>query len=196
MQRSEIVELHYVAPIANVPSIIKYGILSHKLAGQLAHQSVAMLEIQERRTNKQIPGARKLHEYVCLYIDAHNPMLSRLREKNDEICVLRVDPCVLDLSHIIIADRNAAADLVRFLPLTDGLRFIDRDRVFARYWTHPEDLIEERRHKAEKCAEVLIPDRIEVRFIVGAYVAGERSLERFNQLDTGLPVSINCDIFF
>lgn len=95
MNRGEIIELYFIAPIVNVPSIMQHGILSYKLAQQVAHDSVAMQEIQERRKDKQIPNARKLHEYANLYFDAHNPMLSKLREKNDEICILRVDNSIL-----------------------------------------------------------------------------------------------------
>jgi hypothetical protein len=91
MNRDDITELHFIAPITNVPSIMQHGILSHKLSGQIHHHSVAMPEIQERRKNKQIPGARTLHDYANLYFDAHNPMLSKLRARNDDICILRID---------------------------------------------------------------------------------------------------------
>lgn len=64
MNRADVTELHYIAAIANVPSILKHGILSHTLAAELAHDSVAMPEIQERRRNKQIPGAGPLHGYA------------------------------------------------------------------------------------------------------------------------------------
>ncbi len=79
MNRDEITKLYFIAPIANVPSILQHGILSNKLSGQIDHHSVAMPEIQERRKNKQIPGARPLHDYANLYFDAHNPMLSKRR---------------------------------------------------------------------------------------------------------------------
>jgi len=155
-----------------------------------------MPEIQARRSNKQIPGARSLHDYANLYFDAHNPMLSRCRQRNDEICVLRVDPAVLDVPAVIVTDRNAAADWASFWPLNDGLQKIDRERVFARYWLHRDDLYEERSHKAEKCAEVLIPDRIETRLIVGAYVANKTALTSFQTLGSGLLVQICNDMFF
>ena len=113
MNREEITELHFITPIANVPPIMKHGILCHKRAGKVDHHSVAMAEIQERRTNKRIPGAGTLHDYANLYFDAHNPMLSKLRAQNDDICVLRIDPKVLGLPGVIIADRNAASDWVR-----------------------------------------------------------------------------------
>jgi len=81
MNRAGVQELHYITAIANVPSILQHGILSHTLAAQLVHDSVAMPEIQERRKNRQIPGARTLHEYANLYFDAHNAMLSKCRKR-------------------------------------------------------------------------------------------------------------------
>lgn len=133
MDRSDVKELYYITPIANVLSITKYGILSHNRSSRLPHDSLAMQEIQDRRTNKQIPGAGRLHEYANLYFDAHNPMLSKLRARNNEMCVLRVDAAVLDLPGVIIADRNAASDYARFFPVSEGLAAIDKDRLFAQY---------------------------------------------------------------
>jgi hypothetical protein len=196
MNRSDIAELHYIAPIVNVPSILRDGILSHNRAKRVGHDSVAMSEIQERRKDKQIPRARHLHDYANVYFDAHNPMLSKLRSKNNAICVLKINPAVLDIPDVIIADQNAASDWVRFFTVTDGLNALDRDRVFARYWKHQEDMIDEWRHKAEKCAEVLVPDRVSLDFITGAYVVDNVTLIRFRELNSGLPVSINSGIFF
>jgi hypothetical protein len=196
MNRDDITEIHFIAPITNVPSIMQHGILSHKLSGQIDHHSVAMPEIQERRKNKQIPGARTLHDYANLYFDAHNPMLSKLRARNDDICILRIDAKVLDLPGVIIADRNAASDWVRFSPVVEGLKAIDRERVFARYWTHPQDLYHEMSHKSEKCAEVLVPDCVMPGYLIGVYVANERALLQFQQLNINLPICIRSDIFF
>jgi len=56
MNRADVTELHYITAIANLPSILRHGVLSHVLANRLAHDTVAMPEIQERRRNKQIPG--------------------------------------------------------------------------------------------------------------------------------------------
>ena len=196
MNRCDITELHFIAPIANVPSIMRHGILSHKLACRIAHNSVDMPEIQERRKNKQIPGARTLHDYANLYFDAHNPMLSKRRARNDEICVLRVDATVLDLPGVIIADCNASSGWVLFSPVAEGLKIIDRDRVFAQYWTHPQDLCDEMRHKSEKCAEVLVPDHVMPRYLMGAYVANNRARLSFNAQVISLPVEINRSMFF
>ena len=136
-----------------------------------------------------------LHDYANLYFDAHNPMLSKCRKRNDEICVLRLSPKVLDLPGVIVTDRNAATDLVRFRPMAEGLAHLDAARLFARYWTHPDDLYDQARHKAEKCAEVLVPDRIDPAVIIGAYVANQIALASFQALNTGLPVEIRGMFF-
>lgn len=196
MNRTDLTELHYITAIANVPSILQHGILSHTLAAELAHHSVAMPEIQERRRDKQIPGARLLHNYANLYFDAHNAMLSRCRARNYQICVLRVNQSVLDVPEVIISTRNAASDWASFWPMADGLKIIDSDRIFARYWTHPGDPFEEMNHKSEKCAEVLVPERVDSGFVVGAYVANQTALASFEALETELPVCIRNDMFF
>ena len=196
MNRGDVTELHYITAIANVPSILQHGVLSHYLAEQLAHHSVAMPEIQERRSNKQVPGARPLHEYANLYFDAHNPMLSKCRARNAEICVLRVDATVLDQARVVVTDRNAASGWARFWPGADGLANISRDRVFARFWLHQDDPYEEMRHKSEKCAELLVPDRVGVHLIMGAYVVNQNAQIAFQQLNLGLPAQVRGDMFF
>ncbi len=60
MRREELEELHYITPIANVPSILTHGILSHVRVRKLPHQSVAMPEIQDRRRKVRVPNARPL----------------------------------------------------------------------------------------------------------------------------------------
>ena len=195
MKREDVTELHYITAIANVSSILQQGILSHTLAAELVHDSVAMPEIQAIRMNKLIPNARRLHEYVNLYFDAHNAMLSRVRRHNSEICVLQIDAAVLELPDVIVTDRNAASGWVSFSPVDDGLEAIDRDRLFARSWKH-EDMHDEISHKSEKMAEVLIPDRMEARFVIGACVANQTALRAFQSLATPLPVRIRGDMFF
>jgi hypothetical protein len=196
MNRGDVAELHYITAIANVPSMLQHGILSHVLAGQLEHDSVAMPEIQQIRENKQIPGARSLHEYANLYFDAHNPMLSKCRARNDVICVLRVVANVLDLPGVIVTDRNAASGWARFWPAAAGLGNIDRERLFARYWTHRDNPYEEMSHKSQKCAEVLVPDRVEARYIVGAYVVNQAAQLTFQRVNAELAVQVRGDMFF
>ena len=196
MNRADVIELHYITAITNVPSMLQHGILSHNRAQQLPHISVAMAEIQDRRREKQIPGAGHLHDYVNLYFDAHNPMLSVRRTRNDEICVLRISSDVLDLGNVIVTDMNAARDAVRFYDVASGLAALDREKLFATFWLHQDDPIEEDRHKALKCAEVLVPDSVAPQRIRGAYVANSIALGALQALNLGLQVNVNVGMFF
>lgn len=197
MDRCDVKELYFITPIANVVSIVQYGILSHNLSMKLPHSSVAMREIQDRRRDKRIPGTnRELHDYANLYFDAHNPMLCKRRDRNPEICVLRINAEIIDLPNVIIADRNASSNYVRFYPVAEGLTAIDKNKLFARYWTHPENVYDEWAHKSLKCAEVLVPGKVEPRYLLGAYVANQVAFVAIKNLQMGLTVSIKSDIFF
>ncbi len=196
MNREDISELHFITPIANLASILTHGILSNRRAVQFSHISIAMEEVQDKRKGKPIPGAGNLHEYANLYFDAHNPMLSRRRDQNDTICVLRIDRAVLDVSGVIVTSCNAASDYVRFSTMAMGIQALDKDLVFAQFWTDAQNPFAEMRHKSIKCAEVLVPDVVTPALLIGAYVANERALQVFEALDTGLPVTINGVMFF
>lgn len=197
MERHELEELHYIAPIANLESIISRGLLSHRRVSRLAaHQSIALADVQAKRAAKRVPGGRPLHEYVNLYICARNPMLYKRLAQRQNICVLRVSPAVLDIDDVVITDMNAASDYVRFFPAPDGLNAVERDRVFAEYWAHPGDPFEYFRHSAEKCAEVLVPDRVDASNIRGAYVCNADVRETIDGIGVDIDVEVNRPIFF
>jgi len=195
MTRDELEELHYITTINNVPSIMSNGILSHKRAKMINHNSVAMEVIQERREKKIVPGGSPLQEYVNLYFHARNPMLYVLQSRHADLCILRVGIEVLDLPGVVIADRNASSDYARFAPAPQGLSIVDKDLTFAEYWTHP-DPFEAMRRKSAKCAEVLVPERIDPDFLTGAYVSCSASKVAFETLELGIPVTVNSYFFF
>ncbi len=195
MERHELTELHYITPIANVPSIIQLGILSHSRARRVSHHSIAMNEIQDRRARVKVPGGTKLHEYVNLYICARNPMMYKRQAQYQEICVIRVKPSVIDLPDVVITDGNASGDYVRFAAAPKGLSIVNREWTFADDWRDP-DQIQYFRKKAAKCAEVLVPDKVEPEYITGAYVACQEAMATFQAQNTGISVEINSHLFF
>ncbi|MGO8920641.1 MAG: DarT ssDNA thymidine ADP-ribosyltransferase family protein [Stellaceae bacterium] len=68
MDRADLAELHSITPIANLPSIMKHGIVSNRRSRALEAVSIALEAVQEKRDIKKVPGGRMLHEYVNLYI--------------------------------------------------------------------------------------------------------------------------------
>ncbi len=195
MKRDELEELHYITPIDNMPSIIQRGILSHNRAKHVQHQSIAMSEIQNRRKNVNVPGGRRLHDYVNLYICARNPMMFKRRDQYEKLCVLKISPDVVDLPGVVITDGNASGYYALFRPAPKGLAIVDHDLTFADDWRDP-DQIQYYRKKAAKCAEVLVPDQVEPKYIIGAYLACRKALVKFDRYTKGIPATINDHIFF
>lgn len=198
MDRAQLAELHYITPIANVPSILSIGLLSHQRAARVPHQSVAMAQIQQRRASVQVPGGRRLHDYVNLYLNGRNPMMHTVvgDGRVNELTLLRVAPQVLDLDGVVIADCNASSDYVRFGDARRGLASIDHGEVFARYWTHPGDPIAQMRHKSRMCAEVLVPAYVEADLIVDAYVCSPTARNQLAAVAPDLSVTVDGYKFF
>ena len=195
MERKELKELHYITPIANVHSILKLGILSHNRAKRVRHESVAMKEIQDRRAKVTIPRGRKLHCYVNLYICARNPMMYKRRAQHQELCVLKINPDVIDLPGVVITDGNASSGYTRFYSAPDGLANVDREWTFADNWQDP-DPIQKYKKTAAKCADVLVPDKVNLDYITGAYVSCQDTMVQFQELIKTLPCDINSNLFF
>ena len=151
-----------------------------------------MAEIQERRARVVVPGGRPLHDYVNLYVCARNPMLFKRRDQHRKLCVLQISTRVLDLPGVVVTDGNASSEYVRFAAAPAGLEIVDSELTFAEYWTH-QDQIEQWRRKRAKCAEVLVPDRVDPELILGAYVSSAEQLVRF---DARFAVTVSEHLFF
>lgn len=122
-------------------------------------------------------------------------MMYLRKDAHVQLCVLRILPAILDLDGVIVTDRNAASS-ARFSPASTGLALVDRDRVFAEYWTHPGDDIQTDNHKKIMCAEVLVPSRIPAHYIFGAYVSCRASQRRLSGIAPQLPITVNAHLFF
>lgn len=188
-------ELHCIMPIGNVPSVMQHGILSHERASKLEHHSVALQAIQDKRDGRHVPGGLKLHQYANLYFHARNPMMYKRKNDSPNLCVLRVTTDVLGLPGTVITDQNAASDYVRFLAPAHW-QALDFDDIFSMDWRHPDDPIAYFRHKARMCAEVLVQNQVESRFIIGAYVADPAAEQKLLKEGFNLPVSKNAVLFF
>ncbi|HEU5156041.1 MAG TPA: DUF4433 domain-containing protein [Streptosporangiaceae bacterium] len=195
MKRSRVTELHYITPVANLQSIMKRGILSHRRAETVSHESVADEDVQDRRRGKRVPNGRMLHEYVNVYFDARNPMMYKRLSRRAELAVVRVVPSVLDIQGAVIADGNAASSGTRFDQSPEGLALLDEQRVFADYWTHV-DTWEHLERKRQRCAELLIPDRIPSDFLNGCYVCSAGAQRTCRNSFPEIEVVVNGRVFF
>ncbi len=195
MNIEQIKELHYITYIDTVTSILKDGILCHKLAEKLSHRDLSKTGVQERRAKIKIPNAKYLHEYANLYFDAHNPMLCRIQEHNIDICVLCVTPKILFISNVVISDCNAARDYARFYSSPEGLENLKYNHIYDRYWNH-DDLFQKYLHKGIKCAEVLVPEKVEPNYILSAYVYNQEAYDKLTIIGFDRPIEIKSNLFF
>ena len=195
MNNYQIIELHYITPIRNLLSIFRNGIFCHNRAKQLPHADISMNEIQDRREQIKVPNGLHLHDYVNLYFDAHNPMLSRRRNQNLEICILRISADVLNLQGVVLSDRNASSSYAKFLTYPEGLVELNFEKIFSRYWTDPDQFVEWE-NKSFKCAEVLVPNVVLPEYITGVYVFNRTAQHRVTELNLNLNIIIQPEIFF
>ena len=187
--------LYNIQAIDNVPSIMQRGLLSNERASKINHVSIAMNEVQVRRDMVRIPNGLKLHQYANLYFDPWNPMLSKKRNQNEEICILKFDKVVLDFDGVVLSDKNASSDYAAFYGVKAGLENIDFDLVYARYWTD-DDYYEQCRKKSIKCAEVLVPHYIPYDYVVCAAVVNEFTANKLNKIGFDKDIVVEPRVFF
>ncbi len=181
-------------PIENIASVMQHGILSYNRASQLEHISVAMPEIQDKRDRKTVPSGLRLHQYANLYFHARNPMMFKRKAEAESICVLRINNTVSQLAGVVFSDGNAASDYSRFLAPSQ-CNLLDLDQIYALDWRDPIPALFFQR-KSRKCAEILVPNRVDPSFIVGAHVVNNRARILLEQTGFQPPITLTPDLFF
>lgn len=184
-----------IQAISNIPSIIQYGILSNENAQSIVHKSIALQDVQQKRDNVKIPNGMKLHQYANLYFDFWNPMLSKLRSKNNEICILKIDATILDISNVIVSDRNAASNYVNFYTAKEGISILNFKKIFDKYWVVP-DYFEALENKAVKCAEILVPNVVPFDYIIAVAVINEKNANILKQQGMNKRIIVQPSAFF
>ena len=156
-----------------------------------------MSKSTERRSKIRIPNGRKLHDYANLYFNGRNSMMFTIVKSRNvsEVCLLRVDPSVLDLPNVVIADCNAASQHVRFFDSITGLQEDDYDEVFSVSWNHANP-VEKMRHKSRMCAEVLVPDIVDPSRVRGAYVVSDPAAKSLTKSVRSLNITVDTHKFF
>lgn len=181
--RERIENLYYIAPIENLPSILKQGILSHAEIERQGIEAVRIYdaEIVANRQKRLTPDGRSLWEFANLYFQPRNPMLYRVvhEGKSKNVVVLAIRPQVLDLAQYI-AIGNAASLMSEILPKEEGLRALRSREIWAMIksaWWRPED-----GSKRIIMSECLVYGAIPPDFIHTVYVASHQTAEEVRRL--------------
>ncbi len=189
-------EFHNIQSIENIALILQYGILSYNRASQLPHKSIAMANLQEKRDGKRIPDGLLIHNYACLYFDAHNPMMFKRIKESENLCVFQVSKDIDKIESVVFSDQNASSNYARFYSPTDGYDRLDFDAIYAADWRHVGNQIAYWRHKSTKCAEVLVPHEIPTPYITGIYTFNENMRQYIQKKCSTIPIMVNPYLFF
>lgn len=181
-------------PIANIPLVLKKGILCKEQADRQKHKSIAMEKIQGKRDKIQVPGGLRLHQYANLYFNPRNSMMYRILRNRNELCVLVVDVSVLDLPDVAIADRNASSEYVSFCD-SDHIKLLDFNKIYLRDWRSTKKWLYYEQ-KSKVCAEVLVPQKIDTEFIKSAFVVDMKAKMKLEKTGFTKSIKINPDMFF
>ncbi|MYH62670.1 MAG: DUF4433 domain-containing protein [Caldilineaceae bacterium SB0675_bin_29] len=161
LERYGIKYLYHMTHIDNLDSIAKSGLTTHNLAHVRHHpRDISDPDVQRRRRWRRDPiNKRALHDYVALYFRARNPMLSRRRDKQDNLAILYISNRVMFSPGTIFTDGNAAATDTKFYDKIADLSKLDWECLKAQYWNNFED------GARKRCAEVLVPESIAPKLI-------------------------------
>jgi hypothetical protein len=171
------------------------GVLCHKLAENVQHDSIALEDVQKRREGKKVPNARHLHEYVNFYFNARNPMMYLRRNLYKETCVLSISADVLSLPGVVVSDMNAARDLCRFMEPFKALEILDFDMIYTKNWNVSDNSLKYKLQGAV-CAEVLVPNSVAYNYIQSVHIADQSIEASLIELDFDKQIICDADMFF
>ena len=109
--------------------------------------------------------------------------------------MLRISTAVIYFPGVVFADSNASSEYVRFLSPAQW-QLLHFDDIYAMDWRHPDDQIAYFRHRSRKCAEVLVPQRVESRFLTGAWVMNQTAATKLAATGFALPIAVDPVLFF
>jgi hypothetical protein len=118
-----------------------------------------------------------------------------MKNGSRDLAVLRVHPGALDLPGVVITDGNAACDATRFMPSPSGLNNLVKELVFAESW-NDSDWFRKAELKRLRCAELLVPDRIDPSYIIGYTVHNELQLAACREQAPDWPAEVSKHDFF
>jgi len=184
--------LYHMTHISNLVSILESGLLSHNLAHSKYHlRDISDQDVNARRIEIEPIYKRSMHDYVPTYFAAKNPMSYKRREISDDLVILKINPALLLQAGTLFTDGNAASSYTHFYREIEDLKQLNWDCLHCDYWPDYPD------GRRIRCAEMLIPDRIEMSDITAIAVNRKKSLKKIEQIAMPfVPVSVQKELFF
>ena len=185
-------ELFFLAPKANIKSILEKGILSYNeiKSRDILHYDFSLKSAQNRRHFEENIYGYNIHDYVPLLFTLRIPMLFSLKKNQDSLVILHIDTQqVLDENRCIFSWCNVASPMSDLKP-----NYIDDDDLYTlfkeEWWTEE--------NKRQKASEVLIYPRIMPKYINSISCNSEQTKTEIMPLckENNIPIKLNKELFF
>jgi len=176
MPRRSVQQLYYITHLANLPSILDRGILSHQ---RIEDEGIPFVPVYDaaivgNRRSRTVGDGRNLWQFANLYFQPRNPMLFRValvEGRLQDIVVLGVDRDVLNSLAGYISLGNAASQQSEILPLAEGQKAIPE----ILKWSDNEFWTQEVGMKRKIMSEVLVPGVVPPDYIRTVFVANHEA---------------------
>ncbi|MGC9525691.1 MAG: DUF4433 domain-containing protein [Limnospira sp.] len=184
--------LYHMTHISNLNSILENGLLSHNLShqGGFIKTDISMQEAQSWRT--------RWHGHVPFYFNPRNTMLYKIRDLQDEIVMLGIDPMLILEEGTLFSDGNVAAVATNVYHDLAMLEQLPWTIIKGRSW-NDEDPATKQRYKRIMCAEVLVPDRVNVQSILKIFCRWPFQMPAVRELIpdcVNISVEVNRSLYF
>lgn len=184
-------ELYYMTHHENLASILERGILCHSRVVRDCVQRVDISDpgVQQWRERCEPVFGRPIHDYVPLYFNPRNPMLSRRRQLQNALVILVISNRALDCKDsVLFADGNAACKATRFSAsaciLSGSAPVLQADN-----WHDIPD------GKRRRCAEALVHQHLRPQLITSV-VCSNAALAGLLHARLGVQAVVDASLFF
>lgn len=186
----KIKQLFYITHIDNVASILKNGIMSHKMIedNKMPYTKIYDSEIVSSRQLRKTPDDKSLWNYANVYLQARNPMLYRVLCEKDasEIAVIGIDRSIMTTSDSFFSAGNAASYSSDIVPIKDsGSAFKEvKSSLDSQWWNDVDG------SKRKIMAECLIPNQIPPDYLRTIYVSNDANAEKIKAVASGYKIHV------
>lgn len=174
---------HHMTSIDNLHSIfaegglLPYGELRNR---RVIYKDLSLTEVQRRRSLKTTPCGRSLHDYIPLYYSYKTPMAAKRQDCNSDWVYLTFDIAQISrsIAGVVITNGNAASDSTVMINLNsiDDFGILDKKALYSTAYAGNPEL------GLKKSAEMLIPDKLSLDFVIYISAIDSDTLTRVAQI--------------
>ena len=190
-QPKDILGVYYIAPLANLPSILRRGVLSHAQVGRqnLKPETIYDSAIVANRGDRSAPDGKTLWDFANFYFNPRNAMMYRVhRVEGRDVAVLFMRRALVNSAKFVSVG-NAASPHSPIVPVREGLAQIQGEAVAEKLRV---DVWKEGEEKRLMMSELLVPDGAAPGHVQSIYVPTAEKAAEARKLLSPLPSGVDA----